>query len=260
MSTTTATAHRRVAQRMGMPISLALRGRSAGSAQADIAWQDVLRELDRVDAVFSTYRSDSLVSSLDRGELALSDVSAEVAEVLQIGEQARLDSGGAFAVWRADATGRLRLDPSGVVKGWAVQRAAAPLLELPETDVCLSAGGDMLCRTADPDGVPWQIGIENPHDPRRLVAVVPIRSGAVATSGTAHRGDHLVDARTGSAPQGLASVTVLASRLVEADVAATAAYALGSGAAAWLAGRSHCRGLVVWRNGSITVIDRNSSK
>jgi FAD:protein FMN transferase len=133
----------------------------------------------------------------------------------------------------------------------------APLLALPETDVCLSAGGDMLCRTADPDGVAWQVGIEDPHDPQRLIAVVPIRSGAIATSGTAHRGAHLVDARTGTAPERVASVTVLAASLTEADVDATAAYALGRKAAAWLATRPKRRGLVVWSDGSVTVVDRN---
>ena len=214
MSTITAALHRRTAHRMGMPVSLALRGRAAGSEEADAAWQDALRELDRLDAMFSTYRSDSVVSRLDRGELDVSDLQPEVAEVIEIGERARAESGGAFAIWRPDLSGRLRLDPSGVVKGWAVERAAAPLLALTETDVCLSAGGDMVCRTADPDGVPWQIGIENPHERRRLIAVVPIRSGAIATSGTAHRGAHLVDARTGRIPDGVASVTVLTLSLI----------------------------------------------
>jgi thiamine biosynthesis lipoprotein len=107
--------------------------------------------------------------------------------------------------------------------------------------------------------VPWQIGIENPHDPRRLIAVVPIRSGAIATSGTAHRGAHLVDARTGIAPEGIASVTVLAASLTEADVDATAAYALGRNAAAWIATRPQRRAVVVWSNGAVTVVDRNMS-
>jgi thiamine biosynthesis lipoprotein len=106
--------------------------------------------------------------------------------------------------------------------------------------------------------VPWEIGIENPHDPQRLIAVVPIRSGAIATSGTAHRGAHLVDARTGTVPERVASVTVLAASLTEADVDATAAYALGRKAAAWLATRPKRRGLVVWSDRSITVIDRNT--
>ncbi|HEX3261866.1 MAG TPA: FAD:protein FMN transferase [Pseudonocardia sp.] len=58
------------------------------------------------------------------------------------------------------------------------------------------------CRTADPAGRPWRIGIEDPWDPTTLAAVVPLRTGAVATSGSAHRGAHIVDARTGRAPGG----------------------------------------------------------
>ena len=255
MSTTTAALHRRTAHRMGMPISLALRGRSAGSEEAEAAWQDALRELDRLDAMFSTYRPDSVVSRFDRGELNMSDLPPEVAEVIEIGERARAESDGAFAIWRPGPSGRLRLDPSGVVKGWAVERAAAPLLALAETDVCVSAGGDMVCRTADPGGVPWQIGIESPHDPQRLIAVVPIRSGAIATSGTTHRGAHLVDARTGRTPDEVASVTVLTASLTDADVDATAAYALGPDAATWLVLRPKRRGVVVWRDRTITVVE-----
>ncbi|HRD61549.1 MAG TPA: FAD:protein FMN transferase, partial [Nocardioides sp.] len=64
-------------------------------------------------------------------------------------------------------------------------------------------------------------------DPARVVAVVPVRCGAVATSGRAHRGDHVVDARTGRAPDGIASVTVVHAELTSADIDATAAYAMG---------------------------------
>jgi FAD:protein FMN transferase len=139
-----------------------------------------------------------------------------------------------------------------VVKGWAVERAAAALRELPDTDFCLSAGGDLACRTLDPDGRGWRIGIEDPHDPRRVVAVVPVLTGAVATSGAAHRGRHVVDGRTGRAPVGVASVTVVAARLTDADIDATAAYALGADAPRWLSGRPGRTGLVVWADGSTT--------
>src|SRR4051812_42709774 len=91
--------------------------------------------------------------------------------------------------------GAIMFDPSGVVKGWAVERAAVHLETLPGTDFCLSAGGDLLCRTLNADAPPWRrIGIEDPRDPKRIIAVVPVRTGAVATSGTAYRGEHIVDA------------------------------------------------------------------
>jgi FAD:protein FMN transferase len=187
---------------MGMPISVALRGRHTDDATAAAAWADAVGILRDVDRVFSTYRPDSAVSRLALGELGVDDCPPEVAEVLELGALAEQESDGAFAVRRNGPDGAVVLDPSGVVKGWAVERAAAPLRALSDTDFCLSAGGDLLCRTLDPDGDPWRIGIEDPRDTTRVLAVVPVGTGAVATSGTAHRGQHLVVARThaGTAP------------------------------------------------------------
>ena len=98
------------------------------------------------------------------------------------------ESGGAFDVWAAGTALTGGLDPSGVVKGWAVQRAAARFDHLDDTDFCLSAGGDLVCVTRQRSTEPWQIGIEDPHDPSRLIALVPVANGAVATSGLVHRG------------------------------------------------------------------------
>jgi thiamine biosynthesis lipoprotein len=250
---------RRVEHVMGMPVSLALRGRHAADAVGSAAWAEAVGVLRQVDRVFSTYRPDSAVSRLGRGELHLADCPPEVAEVLGLGALAEEQSGGAFAVRRAGPDGAVVLDPSGVVKGWAVERAAAALRALAGTDFCLSAGGDLLCRTVDPDGLPWRIGIEDPRDPHRVLAVVPVVNGAVATSGTAHRGQHLVDARTGRPPSGIASVTVLADSLTWADIDATAAWVQGQGAAAWLATRPGRTGLVVWAAGGTTTVSGPTS-
>ena len=252
MTTTPTT--RYVEHVMGMPISLALRGRHTGDPPARAAWAAAMGVLHEADRVFSTYRHDSYVSRLRRGEVGLEDCPAEVAEVLALGEAAERQSAGAFSVWLPGPDGRPVLDPSGVVKGWATERAADHLRALPETDFCLSAGGDMTCATADPDGRPWRIGVEDPADPRRVLAVLPVLSGAVATSGTAHRGEHLVDARTGRAPAGVASVSVVAGSLTWADIDATAAYAHGPEAAHWLEARPGRSGLVVWADGTTTVV------
>jgi thiamine biosynthesis lipoprotein len=235
---------RYVEQVMGMPISLALRGAHTDDDAARGAWAEALAALWDVDRVFSTYRADSFVSRLAREEITLDDCPPEIAEVLALGELARVQSRGAFDVRRGGV-----LDPSGVVKGWAVERAARPLRALPGTDVCLSAGGDLVCKVAGPDSADWRIGIEDPHDPTRVVAVVPVRNGAVATSGLAHRGGHVVDARTGSVPAEVASVTVVHTDLVWADIDATAAFALGRDAARWLSDRPGRTGLVVWADG-----------
>jgi len=240
---------RYVEQVMGMPISLALRGAHTTDAAAGDAWSACLADLRVTDRVFSTYRDDSHVSRLARGEIGLEECPAVVREVLEIAEQARQESDGAFDVRRPGPDGTLVLDPSGVVKGWAAQRASAHLRLLDDTDFCLSAGGDMVCHVADDGRPPWQVGIEDPRDPLRLIATVEVRRGAVATSGSAHRGAHIVDARTGAVAADLASVTVLADELTWADIDATAAYAMGSDALAWLRGRPGRRGLVVRRDG-----------
>jgi thiamine biosynthesis lipoprotein len=239
---------------MGMPISLALRGRHTDDAAAQGAWGQTMAVLRAVDRVFSTYRIDSAVSRFGRGEIELADCPDEVAEVIALGLVAERDSGGAFAVRRPDATGAARLDPSGVVKGWAVERATRHLRALEDTDFCLSAGGDITCRTFDPSAPPWRIGIEDPHEPSRLVAVMPVHTGAVATSGAAHRGAHIVDARTDRPPLGMASVTVVGGSLTAVDIDATAAYALGPDAARWLTGRGHHTALVVHDDGTTTEV------
>jgi thiamine biosynthesis lipoprotein len=254
VATSDAATVRYVEHVMGMPISLALRGRHTDDGAARAAWGETMTVLHEVDRVFSTYRPESFVSRLGRGEIGLEDCPPEVVEVIELGAAAERESGGAFSIRLPDPHGTRLLDPSGVVKGWAAERAAEPLRALPDTDFCLSAGGDMVCRTLDPASPPWRIGIEDPADPTRVLAVVPVFTGAVATSGTAHRGEHLVDARTGRTPTGVASVTVVAASLTWADIDATAAYAHGEGAARWLETRPGRSGLVVWADGTTATV------
>ncbi|PPK71084.1 FAD:protein FMN transferase [Actinokineospora auranticolor] len=254
MAPSTPDSKRYVEHVMGMPISLALRGAHTDDASARSAWAAVMAELREVDRVFSTFRVDSVISRLGRGEIGPVDCPPEVTEVLGLAEWAEHDSGGAFRVRRPGPDGESVLDPNGVVKGWAAERAAEHLRALPDTGFCLSAGGDLVCRTLDPDGAPWRVGVEDPRSPSKIIAVIPIRSGAVATSGTAHRGEHIVDGRTGRPPADVASVTVVADTLTWADIDATAAYAHGRDAATWLRTRPDRTGLVVWRDGRTTVV------
>jgi thiamine biosynthesis lipoprotein len=245
------TTHRRVEQIMGLPVSLALRGRHSDDELAEAAWTAAVAQLRDVDRDFSTYREDSWISRLGRGEVDIEDCPPEVSEVLALGEQARSESDGAFDVRRTATDGTTVLDPNAIVKGWAIQRAAQLFTVLDATDVCLSAGGDMVCRSAAPGSPGWRIGIEDPADPSRVIAVVPIRDGAVATSGATHRGAHISHGRTGVVPTAVASVTVVAPDLTWADIDATAAYAQDTNALSWLRGRPGRTGLVVSTNGSI---------
>src|SRR5919112_4971373 len=115
---------------MGMPIGIDAPGVDVEPA---FAW---LRE---VDAVFSPYREDSEISRLDRGEIALADCRPEVDEVLMRCRALHAATGGYFSV-RPNG----RLDPSGLVKGWAIDGAARKLAAAER--FCINAGGDVLVR------------------------------------------------------------------------------------------------------------------
>ena len=205
---------------MGMPIGID--ARDPVDLEPAFAW---LRE---VDATFSTYREDSEISRLDRGELTVADCRPEVDEVLRACMDLERETGGFFSVRAAG-----RLDPSGLVKGWAVARAAGLLAAAGAARFCIDAGGDVIARGRPEPGRPWRIGIRHPLEPGRLAAVVEAEDLAVATSGAYERGEHILDPHTGRPPAGLLSVTVAGSDLALADAYATAAFAMGADGPAW---------------------------
>ena len=217
-----------VEQVMGLPVSVLLRGPADGP-QAVAAVRAFFTDLHRADATFSTYRPDSEVSRYNRGELADDAASDDLVDVLRTCVSAERMTGGLFSAGAAGSAQGLLLDPSGVVKAWAVERASKHL-SLPGVDYCVNAGGDVLTRCL-PGRAAWRVGVEDPTDRSRVLAVQTVRNGAVATSGTAARGAHLVDPRTGERPARLGSVTVTGPSLLVADVLATAAFIAGDAAA-----------------------------
>lgn len=237
-----------VQQVMGMPVSVLVRGPMARQAGAERAAALVLDELRRVDALFSTYRDDSEVSRLDRGELDEAACDPLVRQVLALCREARDRTGGMFDALRPGPDGRHRLDPSGLVKGWAAERASRHLAALTGQDWILNAGGDVVL-SASRASLPWRVGVEDPLDRQRVVAVVPLAAGGLATSGGAARGDHVVDPRTGRPVRTWASATVTGPSLLWADVYATAALVAGPAAPTWLAGLHGYAALLVAPDG-----------
>jgi thiamine biosynthesis lipoprotein len=211
---------------MGMPIEVELRDEVAADAVDDVfGW------LRHVDATFSTFRADSEISAIARGELAEADATADVRRVLDRCEALRVRTGGYF-----DARAGGRLDPSGLVKGWAVERAAR-LLELAGArNFCLYAGGDVIVRGRPAPGARWRIGIQHPLVNDRVAAVLESEDLAVATSGEYERGRHILDPHRGLPPSGVLSVTIAGPDLGTADAYATAAFAMGAGGPDWTLG------------------------
>ncbi len=247
MSATAATRQAWVEQIMGMPISIHLRG---GASEADrMATVDaVYDELREVDRIFSTYREDSDVRALDRGDVTVGQCDPTVREVLDLCETARVRTDGYFDIWLPDADGAVHLDPSGLVKGWAAERAAGRLAALAADDHYLNAGGDIALRCAG-DGQAWRIGVEHPDRPGGLLGVLPLTGGGIATSGTAHRGAHIVDPATGRHVTEVRAVTVVGPSLLWADVYATAACARGADGFDWLESLAGYDALVMLADG-----------
>jgi len=75
---------------------------------------------------------------------------------------------------------------------------------------------------------PWRIGIEHPADPTGLLTVLRVRNGGVATSGSVHRGPHIIDPTSGAAASGIRQATVIGPSLTWADIWATAIVAAGN--------------------------------
>ncbi|MFJ6558419.1 FAD:protein FMN transferase [Streptomyces sp. NPDC091412] len=210
---------------MGTVFSFDVRGGRSDAVAA--ALDEAIAGLHRADEVFSTYRDDSQLSRLARGELTVAECDPEVAEVLELGAEAERVSEGWFSLRYQGS-----LDPTGIVKGWAAERAARRIAAAGVSGVSVNGGGDVQLLGSPDTQRPWRVGVSDPLRPGALAAVVSAAGTselAVATSGTAERGAHIVDPGTGrSAVTDLVAVTVVAPSLTWADCWATAAFAMGS--------------------------------
>lgn len=232
--------HQQIVMGTSMSVDVREPGSSADGVQDAIRRAFALLQAD--DRRFSTYRDDSEVSRINDGRSTLQEASPELLEVLHIGTELDVASGGAFCCRDPDG----KLDPSGVVKGWTVDRAADVLTQSGLRSFCLNAGGDVVVRGEPEPGRPWQVAVRNPDGAHLLpLAVLAVRDQAVATSATYERGQHLWDGRTGQSAVGLTSVTVVADDLTWADALATAVFALGPDGVRWATERFNCR-VLAW--------------
>ena len=226
----------------------------APSSVIDRAIAAVFDELERIEAVFSTFRTDSAISRINRGELHLLDAPREVIDVLDACSFLETISEGAFSARPASHL----LDPAGFVKGWAVERASRRLAESALEHWYVSLGGDMQMGEApDPvDGGPrgWRVGVADPRDTSRLVSGLLIPRGAVATSGTGERGRHIIDPRDGQPADYWASVTVVGPSLTWADAYATVACVLGAEGLRWVHRFADYSALGVTHGGEVVTV------
>lgn len=201
---------------MGMPITITIHDEDSKSLI-----EDCFNYFRSVDERYSTYNSDSEISQINNG-LPKTEWSQEMKTVLNLCEETRKETEGYF-----DISHNGKLDPSGIVKGWAINNAANTLKRQHVKDFCIEAGGDIQVRGEDKDG-PWIIGIRNPFKFDEIIKRLIVKTEGVATSGTYFRGQHVYDPHNKHAKlDKVKSLTVVAKNIYEADRFATAAFAMG---------------------------------
>ena len=204
---------------MGMPITVEI---------VDDAPMGLLDEVYAyfmaVENRFSVFKPDSEISALNRGCVAIAGASAEMREVLALADRTKHETNGYFEIRRSDGS----LDPSGIVKGWAIRNAAGLIGATGVRHFFVDAGGDIQTRGQNGDGADWKVGIRNPFNEREIIKAVILSGRGIATSGTYVRGQHIYDPfQPKREIKDIVSLTVIGPDVLEADRFATAAFAMG---------------------------------
>lgn len=201
---------------MGMPITIEIVDRRASKY-----FEDLFNYFREVDSRYSTYKKDSEISQINNG-LPKSKWSSEMKTVLGLCEQTRKDTFGYFNI-----SSNGKLDPSGLVKGWAVAKAAKMLSVKRISNFYIEAGGDIQVKGKDVNNKPWTIGIRNPFNFDEIIKTITVSSAGVATSGTYIRGQHIYNPfYPETALERVKSLTVIGPDIYDADRYATAAFAM----------------------------------
>ena len=205
---------------MNMPITVEIVDPGARRRHLDKVF-DLFKE---VEDRFSPFSETSETTLVDRGLIRPRDCSPQMRVVLQLAEETRRATQGYF-----DVRGSGHFNPVGIVKGWAIHKAAGQLRREGFRDFFVDAGGDIELSGKNADGQDWLVGIRNPFALGEVIKVLELSDQGVATSGTYIRGDHIYDPlQGGAAPNsGVVSVTVIGPDAYEADRFATAALAMG---------------------------------
>lgn len=203
-----------------------------------------------VDSKFSTYKKESEISKINSGILPHSQASADMLEIFRLAEETRKETRGYFNI----VTPSGHIDPSGIVKGWAIKKAADIIRKDGFKNFYVNAGGDVEAGGLNSEGKYWTVGIKNPFKPEEVVKIVHLSDAGLATSGTYERGDHIYNPHTKTpASHEVRSITIIGKNVYEADRFATAAFAMGKGGMDFVENRDGLEGYMIDDNQTATL-------
>ena len=200
----------------------------------------------QIDKKFSTYKENSEISKINRGELPKKEWSSEMKEVFKLSEETKRETGGYFDIQRPNGN----YDTSGLVKGWAILKATDILKENGFKNFYIDAGGDIQTFGKNDKNEPWKIGIRNPFKTEEIIKKFHIKNQGVATSGTYIRGQHIYNPKKPSESiNDIVSLTVIGPNIYEADRFATAAFAMGENGIYFIENLPNFEGYMIDKNG-----------
>jgi len=229
---------------MGMPVTVDI----VGNSDSHI-FKKVFDYFRYVDGKFSTYKKESEISKINRGEIFEKDFSSDMKLIFQLAEQTKKETDGYFDMARNDGV----VDPSGIVKGWTIFNAAEIIARENFDNFYVDAGGDVEARGLNSSGKKWGVGVRNPFNPGQIVQVLEVSNMGVATSGTYERGLHIYNPKTGLEAQEIASITVVGPNVYEADRMATAAFAMGVNGIGFIEKQKNLEGYAINNKGIATL-------
>ncbi len=230
---------------MGMPITVEIADASA--REGDL--ENVFSYFRRIDEQFSPFKETSEVSRLNSGLITEEECSADLKAILKLCEETRLITNGYFDIHTTDG----RRNPSGLVKGLAIQDAARLLSDAGFRDFYVEAGGDIQVRGESPDG-PWRVGIRDPFSLGKIVKIITLKDQGIATSGTYIRGQHIYNPFDPDKPiTEIVSLTVIGPSVFDADRFATAAFAMERAGIEFIEGLDGFEGYMIDRHGIATM-------
>lgn len=230
---------------MGMPITVEIVDASVTAE----AFDEVYAYFKYVDETFSPFKATSEVSRVNRGELALADTCADMQYVLGLAELTKQETDGFFDIWHEG-----QFNPSGIVKGWAIDEAASLLYINGFRNFYVDAGGDVQVYGHNGRGQPWSVGICNPFNLEQIVKTVTLDDRGIATSGSYMRGAHIYNPRCAADKlDEIVSLTVIGPDVLEADRFATAAFAMGRMGIYFIQSHPALEGYMIDRTGQATM-------
>lgn len=198
---------------MGMPIEITIE-----DYKNTKIFNEVFNFFKYVDQKFSTYKTSSEVSIFNQGKIKLKDTSDDFKKIYKLCQKSIKYTFGFF-----NPSNKGYYDPSGLVKGWAINEASNIIKKSGSKIYYINAGGDV-----QTSGKLWKIGIKNPFKQTENIKIINIKDSGLATSGNYERGMHIYNPQNNfKKADDIASITVIAKDVYLADIYSTAAFAIG---------------------------------